>query len=112
MPIKKSVLDDNTGLTALINGLGGQSLYRALYGQYSFASLIEFSLLSITATNSDGVIGGFAAVNDGMVSDDETFDEFIKKLQGSAFPDCTVMILLFNWSLFFTTSTLCRFQIH
>jgi hypothetical protein len=73
-------IDDNLGFGTLINGLGGQSLYRALYGQYNFTSLVELCYLSISAKSSEGILGAFASFNDGFTSDSDSFDEIIAQL--------------------------------
>lgn len=84
-----ALIEDGSGFSSLVNGLGGQSLYRALYGPYNFTSLVEYSYLSLVSKSDDGVLGGFVSVNDGLPGDSEPFDDFIEKLSISV-PDCSV----------------------
>lgn len=92
MPIScyKSTLEDGAAFSALINSLGGQSLYRALYGQYNYTSLVEYTYLSVSAKNEEGVVGGFVSLNDGLPGDIEPFHDFLEKIALAA-PGCSVL---------------------
>lgn len=86
----RATVDDGAAFSALINGLGGQSLYRALYGQYNFTSLVEYSYLTISAKNEEDVLGGFLSFNDALTGDAEPFDEFLNRVSSAA-PGCSVL---------------------
>ena len=98
----KSTIEDGLGFSALINSLGGQSLYRSLFGQYNFTSLVEYSYLTISVVNGDGAFSGFISVNDGLPNDVESFDTFVDAVS-STVSDCSVNTLGFmhcNFSTF------------
>jgi hypothetical protein len=81
--LKKTTTADVGDLTNLINNIGGQSLYRSLFGSYNFSNLIEFSILCLTARNQQGIVGGFVAFNDGGVGNIDTFDNIVCGLRPS-----------------------------
>jgi hypothetical protein len=81
--LKKTTAADVGDLTNLINNIGGQSLYRSLFGSYNFSNLIEFSVLCLTARNQQGIVGGFVAFNDGCVGNVDTFDSIVCGLRPS-----------------------------
>lgn len=88
----KSSVEDGAAFSSLINGLGGQSLYRALFGQYNFTSLVEYTYVTVSAKNEDGLLGGFASFNDGLSGDLESFDHFLEEI-ATIVPECSVSCL-------------------
>lgn len=89
--LKKTTAADVGDLTNLINSIGGQSLYRSLFGSYNFSNLIEFSVLSLTARNHDGIVGGVVAFNDGCVGAIDSFDDIVGGLK-HGLPDIQVCL--------------------
>ena len=85
----QSSVEDGAAFSSLINGLGGQSLYRALFGQYNFTSLVEYTYLTVSAKNDEGLMGGFASFNDGLSGDLESFDSFLAEIAAFV-PGCSV----------------------
>ncbi|GMI01226.1 hypothetical protein TrST_g7007 [Triparma strigata] len=51
--IRRSEIEDQKGLTALISKSGGPSTYRKRFGSYNFAQLIESGFISLTASHSE-----------------------------------------------------------
>lgn len=82
MSVRKADINDGREFNALVNTLGGASLFRAQFGQYNFTSLIEYAHMSLLLPAEDGSCGGFATFCDGQLnlSDGATFDEIIASL--------------------------------
>ena len=102
----RSTIDDGPAFTALINALGGQSLYRALFGQYNFTSLIEYTYLTISAKNDDGALGGFVSLNDGLSGDEDPLDIFLDKIKDFV-PGCSVGDCTFFTTQFYAIILVC-----
>ena len=88
--VRRAEVEDGREFNILINSLGGQALFRALFGQYNFTSLVEYAHLSLIAMNEDDSCVCFAAFSDGSAgaSDNIQFDELI--LQLSSIIPCRV----------------------
>lgn len=81
--IRRSEIDDSSGFNDLLNYQGGQALFRATFGQFSFINLIEYSCLSLCCYTSEDECIGFVSL-----SDSGDFDSSIKSLKGVV--PCTV----------------------
>lgn len=77
--IRRAEVEDGREFNALVNSLGGQALFRALFGQYNFTSLVEYSHLSLIAINEEESCVCFAAFSDGAAgtTDIVQFDELL-----------------------------------
>mmetsp|Transcript_12238 Transcript_12238/g.25072 ORF Transcript_12238/g.25072 Transcript_12238/m.25072 type:complete len:1447 (+) Transcript_12238:1-4341(+) len=64
--VRRSEIDDQKGLTALISKCGGPSAFRKRFGSYNFAQLIESSYVSITSYHKDSRkrLLGYLVLND------------------------------------------------
>jgi hypothetical protein len=107
--IRKAVVDDVRAFNGLINSLGGTNLFRALFGQYNFTSIIEYSYLSlITILNDSSVC--FASFSDGLSNSTEniSFDYIIEEI--SQIMPCRVSVVNVIWFIIFLITCLCRQQ--
>ena len=78
--IRRAEIEDSKAFNTLINGQGGQALFRASFGQYNFSSLVEYSYLSMVAYADDEICTAFASFSDSVSLAGE-FDETIEALQ-------------------------------
>lgn len=80
--IKLATIENNPEFNGLVNACGGQPLLKSIFGQYNFSSLVEFSYLTLIASNDKECLG-FVAFNDGgLVSGEmESFDEILEELR-------------------------------
>lgn len=83
--IRRAEVEDGREFNILINSLGGQALFRALFGQYNFTSLVEYAHLSLVAMNEEDSCVCFAAFSDGSAGTSENipFDELILQLSST-----------------------------
>jgi hypothetical protein len=84
MKVRDSTQEDAHLFNRLLNNLGGPSLYRAVFGQFNYASLVDFSHLSLialqTKTSEENCIG-YMAINDGVLStDSDNFEKYVAAL--------------------------------
>ena len=81
---RRAEFDDVRDFNNLINGLGGQSLFRAWFGQFNYATLLEYSYLSLICHSNKDICVGFLSLNDSANSGDlQSFEpilECIKQL--------------------------------
>lgn len=79
---RKAEIEDGRYFTGLINSLGGTNLFRALFGQYNYTSIIEYSYLTLIAIKDRDVSVGFASFNDGFISnpDNISFEYIIEEV--------------------------------
>jgi hypothetical protein len=80
--IRKASIEDNANFNSIVQACGGQPLLKSIFGQYNYSSLIEYSYLSIIATNEKGGVA-FASFNDGGINSGEmeSFDELMDELR-------------------------------
>ena len=82
--VRHSTQEDAALFNNLLTNLGGSSLYRAVFGQFSYPALVDFSHLSLMATqgSSNGEnCTGYIAINDGIMSTDgDNFEKYINAL--------------------------------
>lgn len=96
MKVRQAEINDGREFNALVNSLGGASLFRAQFGQYNFTSLIEYAHLSLLIPAEDDTCGCFATFCDGQLSmsDGPSFDDILLSL--SELLPCRVNIILFS----------------
>jgi hypothetical protein len=84
MEVRRSEAEDGRHFNNLVTNLGGPNLFRALFGQYNFTSLVEYSFCSLIGLNENDQCGLFATFNDGMLTtqDNVPFDILIDSLSG------------------------------
>jgi hypothetical protein len=82
MSVRKAEISDGREFNALVNSLGGPSLFRAQFGQYNFTSLIEYAHMSLLMPAEDDTCGCFATFCDGQLntSDGASFDDILLSL--------------------------------
>ena len=82
--MRRSEAEDGRHFNNLVTNLGGPNVFRALFGQYNFTSLIEYSYYSLIGINESDQCGLFATFNDGMLTtqDNINFDILIDALTG------------------------------
>lgn len=100
--IRPAVIEDNRNFNLLIKSLGGPNLFKALFGQYNFTSLIEYAYVSMVAINENEECVGFVCFNDGIITwSDEgpSFDELIESLQQTVPCQASNSIFLNFWAL-------------
>ena len=51
MDVRRSESEDGRYFNNLVTNLGGPNLFRALFGQYNFTSLVEYSYCSLIGLN-------------------------------------------------------------
>ena len=83
--------DIGPGFNKQLNNLGGISLFKATFGQFSLPSVIEYSYLSLVAsdlpensTEGENVCLGFMALNDSVSCNDadpDTFTDAVEALK-------------------------------
>ena len=78
--IRRSKNEDETPFSDLIDSQGGKSLFRAIFGQFNFNNMIEYSYLSLSCVNQEGTFVGYAAFNDSALNSTE-FDRTINILK-------------------------------
>lgn len=77
------------GLTMLMNSNGGASIFRAMFGQFTYHSLVETTYLSLIVfadlPNAEGKMEeaciGFVSVNDAKSNDDADADTFASTIE-------------------------------
>jgi len=67
--IRKAEFEDARDFSNLVSILGGQSLFRAWFGQYSYSALLEYSLLTLISYQSTECLG-FLCISDSANSTD------------------------------------------
>ena len=89
-----SDFDDIRGFNSLLQVAGGAAFFKAIFGQYNFTSILEFSHLSITSQASDDKdsLHGFVALNDSTtcLAGDDNFDGLVAAIK-SFIPSITVL---------------------
>mmetsp|Transcript_25436 Transcript_25436/g.42865 ORF Transcript_25436/g.42865 Transcript_25436/m.42865 type:complete len:1363 (+) Transcript_25436:41-4129(+) len=82
MDVRRSESEDGRYFNNLVTNLGGPNLFRALFGQYNFTSLVEYSYCSLIGLNESDQCGLFATFNDGMLTtqDNVPFHELLDAL--------------------------------
>jgi len=78
--VRRAEVEDSRGFSDLINSQGGQTIFRATFGQFTFANLVEYSYLSLSCTYGEEDFVGFAAFNDLNATSGE-FDKHISALK-------------------------------
>lgn len=68
MQVRRSEAEDGRHFNNLVTNLGGPNVFRALFGQYNFTSLVEYSYYSLIGLNENNQCGLFATFNDGMLT--------------------------------------------
>ena len=77
--LRRAEVEDSRAFGDLLNAQGGQSLFRATFGQFNYANLIEYSYLSLFCIYGENEGVGFAAFNDVNSATGE-FDKTIELL--------------------------------
>ena len=86
---RKGELDDTRIFNALVNKVGGANLFRAVFGSFSFAAIIDYSLTTLIAIPGDSEVEvkeccAFVAINDNtsLSADSENAKKIIEALSG------------------------------
>lgn len=83
--LRSGALEDNRAFNALLTNCGGLPLYRAIFGQFTFSAIVEYSLMTIAGirgTGDDSECFSFLAVNDSTScsSDADSFSTTLNEL--------------------------------
>jgi len=90
-------VSDSRAFNALLNSEGGQALYKAYFGQFSFSSLVEYSFSSLIYIGSaenveDDICSAFMAIND-CVSNNSDPDD-VEKVIDELSPFVPLQVIL------------------
>ena len=96
MKVRRSEAEDGRLFNSLVTNLGGPNLFRALFGQYNYTSLVEYSYCSLIGLDESEQCGLFATFNDGMLTTQDTipFNILLDAL-GEILP-CRVSLVYFD----------------
>lgn len=78
--LRRAEVEDSRGFSDLLNSQGGQTIFRATFGQFNFSNLVEYSYLSLSCLYGNEEFVGFAAFNDSNAFSGE-FDKHINALK-------------------------------
>ena len=84
--IRDAHINDHRCFNNLLSNSGGIPLYRAIFGQFTFSALVEYSLMSLVAVIGEGEdleCHAAVAVNDSTSAsaDSSSFEIVIEQLQ-------------------------------
>lgn len=81
--IRRAKIDNVVEFNALISSLGRVPLFRAIFGQYNYSSIVDFSHLSLIAycENDANVAVGFVSITDSSCIDSLSFESAILELK-------------------------------
>ncbi len=85
LTIRDAHIEDNRAFNTLLSNSGGIGLFRAIFGQFTFSAVIEYSLMTITAVSGvdeEKECHALIAINDttSVSSDPGSFGSVIKQL--------------------------------
>ena len=81
--IRRAKIENVVEFNALISSLGRVPLFRAIFGQYNYSSIVEFSHLTLLAScaNEENVAVGFVSITDSSCIDSLSFESAILELK-------------------------------
>eukprot|EP01041_Mallomonas_annulata_P004244 gene4244-8440_t len=102
--IRRAEVEDNRDFTTLVHSLGGQTLFRAWFGQCNFVNLVEYSFFSLIAhLNDRGDADGCAGVmslNDSINNNDlQGFEPYLEVLKSKLNCKTTNTLFINMWAL-------------